>query len=123
MIDREKQEVWMKKHTSTGKDDIRPEILDEALCTLPRRELPSHVEERILSAVRNLKPERSGARSSSLKGLQLAALTAGACVFVSLGALMAWTLTRTEEPVLRGNGAALDSYDPSLIDYLDGFGG
>lgn len=108
---------------STGQDDIRPEILEEILTSLPHKELPSHVEERILDSARNLKPSSPESRLNSLNGLQWAALTMGAMVFVSLGALMALTLTRAEEPVLIGPGSAMDSYDPSLIDYLDVFGG
>ena len=112
----------MRKRNAKGHDGIQAESLEEMLNTLPRKELPSHLEERILASVRSLRPVDSRPRPGLRYRLQWAAISLGACGFIMLGALMAWTVTRTDDQVQSNSSTELEAFDPGLTDYIDVFG-
>jgi len=116
-------EVMMKLHKPKKNHDIKDRVLEEVLNSLPNKELPTFVEERILAAIRDQNPLRTKPHPGASQRLQWVAVSVGAFVFMSLGALMAKSVTSNAKPVNVETEHKLDIYDPSLLDYVEILGG
>jgi len=108
----------MKKEISKRPVPIPEDILEKALNSLPRKDLPPYIEARVMASVRNLNPPQKVTRSRVKQGLQWASLTMGVCVFALLGALMAGSLNLSGKPGMNATEQNVEMYDLSLMDYF-----
>lgn len=114
----EMPEVRMKKGTPNINKVLPAEILEGILNSLPRKELPSYVEARVLAAVHPVQSKTIMAISRPKQAFQWAALSMAACVFAMLGALMACWVNPASHPGTQTSEHHVDIYDPGLLDYF-----
>ncbi len=108
----------MKKRNLKKNKILPAEILEGILNSLPRKELPSYVEARVLAAVHPVQSKTIMAISRPKQAFQWAALSMAACVFALLGALMASWVNLAGNPGTQTSEHHVDIYDPGLLDYF-----